>query len=165
MNPWCTPGRGQRKQEGDSNVTCPKFLMLSPTLTHYKGNPIPKSSGCGMSPEKEMGLLGSSDLTQLDYPINYIVPTATVFHPLRGHTEAAVALNTSLEAHRSPTAFAISISSHSPKECHRLHTSGCQAHRQSEQDCLPGNLASPVPKRRRYTLFHSTEMLPLPASS
>lgn len=38
-----------------------------------------------------MGLLGCSDLIQLDCPVNYTIPTTIVFLPLQGHAQTAVA--------------------------------------------------------------------------
>lgn len=72
-----------RKQE--FNDIYPKFFTVSPTLLYYIEIPFPKSSRWEMFPEKQMGLSGYSDLTQLDYPIHCIVPTANAFRCLQGH--------------------------------------------------------------------------------
>lgn len=89
VNPWYIPRRGLEKARKDSNDIYPKVFTVSPTLIHfYKEIPFPKSSRREMLPEKEMGLPGYSDLTQLDYPIHYVVPTAKAFHGLQGHTNS-----------------------------------------------------------------------------
>lgn len=93
VNPWYTPRRGLEEAREDYNIY-PKFFTVSPTLIHYREIPFPKSSRWEMFQEKKMGLWGYSDLTQLDYPVHYMVSTAHAFQVTPTHMAPNIALET-----------------------------------------------------------------------
>lgn len=113
-----------------------------------------------------MGLLGCSDLIQLDCSVSYTIPTTTVFLPLQGHAQTAVTPNIPLETNTSTTSTPIPIPLHSQKnKCHTHHTSDCWAHQQNEPGHLLGNLATPMCRGAgvHYSSRHQCFLfLPLP---
>lgn len=117
----------------DFNDTHPKFFMVSPTLMHYKVNPIPKSSWRGMIQEKGDGpvRLLWFDSTRLP---SYTIPTTIVFLPLQGHAQTAVAQTypwrLTHPPHPLPYLFPYTVRKSSATLTH--HTSDYSAHQQNE---------------------------------